>query len=121
MIRNTAALIEHDLLEHIHELMGNEKKSSRDKRRREFERKQKLKSLKFRTSVCDTFNRDMLLCKCGHCLKYAETYHPLEGITNDRNYRQQCIDEVYKLRTPGIPPGKRSSVTSGGIQSQTRI
>lgn len=92
-------------LEKIYELMGKQKKASRDKRKREQERKQKLRRIRFRTSVCDTFNRDVLLCKCGHYLKYSETYNPLEGKTNDREYRQECINEMHKMQIPRIPPG----------------
>lgn len=95
-------------LDRIYELMGSEKKRSRDKRRREQERKEKLRKLRFRTSVCDTFNRDILLCKCGFIMKYADTYNPLEGLTNDRDYRKKCIDEVRKMRIPRIPPGRGS-------------
>jgi hypothetical protein len=104
-------------LERIYELMGKEKKSSRDKRKREEERKQKLKKLKLRTSVCDTFNRDLLLCKCGFIMRYAETYNPLEGKTNDRKYRQECIDEVRLLRIPRIPPGKGSPSSERNLSS----
>ena len=104
-------------LERIYELMGKEKKSSRDKRKREEERKQKLKKLKLRTSVCDTFNRDLLLCKCGFIMRYAETYNPLEEKTNDRKYRQECIDEVRLLRIPRIPPGKGSPSSERNLSS----
>ena len=102
-------------LERIYELMGSEKKRSRDKRRREQERKEKLRKLRLRTSVCDTFNRDLLLCKCGFIMKYADTYNPLEGLTNDRDYRKKCIDEVRKMRIPRIPPGRGSPHPAGSI------
>ena len=106
------------ILERIYELSGKEKKASRDKRARQIERHQKLLKLRFRTLVCDTFNRDVLLCRCGFILKYADTYNPLEGKSNDRQYRQECIDEVYKMRIPRIPPGKGSSNSSKNVQSQ---
>ena len=106
------------ILERIYELSGKEKKASRDKRARQIERHQKLLKLRFRTLVCDTFNRDVLLCRCGFILKYADTYNPLEGKSNDRQYRQECIDEVYKMRIPRIPPGKGSSYSSKNVQSQ---
>ena len=102
-------------LERIYELMGNEKKRSRDKRKREQQRKEKLRKLRLRTSVCDTFNRDILLCKCGFIMKYTDTYNPLKGITNDRTYRQKCIDEVREMRIPRIPPGRGSPISAGFI------
>ena len=102
-------------LERIYELMGTEKKRSRDKRKREQQRKEKLRKLRLRTSVCDTFNRDILLCKCGFIMKYADTYNPLEGMTNDRTYRQKCIDEVRKMRIPRIPPGRGSPHSAGSV------
>jgi hypothetical protein len=111
---------QHALLEKIYELMGKEKKQSRDKRKREIERKQKLKRMRFRTSVCDTFNRDVLLCKCGFYLKYADTHNPLEGLVNDREYRQHCIDEVRKMRIPRIRPGKRAPDVKGNLSHEAR-
>ena len=85
-----------DLLERIYELMNMKQHSSRLKKQREKQRVQKLRKLKFRTSVCDDFNRDVLRCRCGALLVYADTYNPLEGIKNDRTYRQNCIDEMYQ-------------------------
>lgn len=58
----------------------------------------------WRTSVLDSFNRDMLRCKCGIQMQYIDSYNPLKGKTNDRNYRQHCIDEMRILRIRRIPP-----------------
>ena len=78
-------------------LMNQERKASRLKKQREKELKRRLKKIRFRTSVCDDFNRDVLRCKCGAVLMYEDTYNPLEGVTNDRAYRQNCINEMYQL------------------------
>ena len=95
-------------LERIYELMNQSRKATRLKKQREKERKEKLRRIRFRTSICDDFNRDMLRCKCGATLVYADTYNPLEGVSNDRIYRQNCIDEMYQMwlhrkRPPGRP------------------
>lgn len=84
-------------LERIYELMNQVRKASRLKREREKQRREKLNKLRWRTSVCDEFNRDMLRCRCGATLVYADTYNPLEGRCNDRAYRQSCIDEMYQM------------------------
>ncbi|MBQ9328247.1 MAG: transposase [Solobacterium sp.] len=86
-----------DQLERIYELMNQERKASRLKRQREQERRHKLRKARFRTSVCDDFNRDIIRCKCGAILTYEDSYNPLEGTTNDRAYRQECIDEMYQM------------------------
>jgi len=74
-----------------------EKQTSRTKRQREIERSRKLNKMKFRTAICDDFNRDVLRCRCGAILKYADSYNPLEGISNDRGYRQKCINDMRKM------------------------
>jgi hypothetical protein len=84
-------------LHRIYELLGMEKKNSRDLRQRKEQRLKKMGKLRFRTSVCDSFNRDVLRCKCSSILEYVDTYNPLEGKTNDRAYRQSCIDEMHEM------------------------
>ena len=81
----------------IYELMGEEKQTSRNLRLRIRQRDEKLRKIRFRTSVCDEFNRDILRCKCGSILQYVDTYNPLEGKKNDRQYRQDCINEMYEM------------------------
>ena len=81
----------------IYELLNMEKHTSRTKRQREIERSRKLNKMKFRTAICDDFNRDIIRCSCGAILKYADSYNPLEGISNDRGYRQECIDDMRKM------------------------
>ena len=51
--------------------------------------------------VRDSYNRDVLLCKCGATLLYIDSYNPLEGKTNDRSYRQSCINEMRKMQLLG--------------------
>jgi len=87
-----------DLLNHIHELLGKERKKDYSKEARDRLKKRKLNKLKYRTAIRDTYNRDVLLCSCGCIMNYIDTYNPLEGITNDRYYRQTCIDEMRKMR-----------------------
>ncbi|MBR6158106.1 MAG: hypothetical protein IKQ27_14205, partial [Lachnospiraceae bacterium] len=43
----------------IYELLNMEKHTSRTKRQREIERSRKLNKMKFRTAICDDFNRDI--------------------------------------------------------------
>ena len=46
----------------------------------------------------DSYNRDILRCKCGSLLVYVDSYGPLQRATNDRNYRQSCIDDMQKMQ-----------------------
>lgn len=64
-------------------------------------KKKKMNGLKYRTHMIDSFNRDPIKCSCGHTLKYKYTYDPLKGISNDRKYRNKCINEMYKMQIPG--------------------
>ena len=64
-----------DLLDEIHRLLGNEKKAYRNRQKRKEELRSKLDKLKFMFA-----------------------YDPLEGKTNDRQYRKDCIDEMRKLQ-----------------------
>lgn len=105
-------------LERVYELMNLERKSCRLKKERALQRERKLKKLRFRTSICDEFNRDILRCRCGSILIYADTFNPLEGRRNDRSYRQNCIDEMHQMwlhrkRTPD-----RSYPTQTNLSSQ---
>ena len=104
-------------LERIYELLNDIRKASRLKRQREKELKQKLRKLKVRTSVCDSFNRDILRCSCGSILVYADSYNPLEKRSNDRFYRQQCIDEMREMRVHRKRPGERTPSVTGDLRS----
>ena len=86
-----------DLLDEIHKLLGSEKKIYRNKIQRKQELQYKLNKLKFRTHLADTYNRDILKCECGHIFYFVYAYNPLEKISNDRKYRQSCIDEIYSM------------------------
>ena len=94
-----------DILDKIHEKLGNKKKKSR-KARHKIKRKNTDK-LKYRTHLIDTFNRDPIKCSCGNYMQYSRTYDPFSkckdedgigGERNDRKYRNDCINEVRKLR-----------------------
>ena len=87
-----------DLLDEIHSLLGKEGKTYRNILQRRKQLKQKLDSLKFRTQLADTYNRDILKCVCGHYFCFVFTHNPLEGLSNDRQYRQNCIDEMRSMR-----------------------
>lgn len=60
--------------------------------------KSKFKMIKFRQLSIDSYNRDPLKCKCGNIMVYESSYNPLEGRINDRDYRKECINEMYSLR-----------------------
>ena len=47
--------------------------------------KQKLSKHHYRTMMMDSYNRDILRCKCGSLLVYVDTYDPLQTATNDRS------------------------------------
>ena len=104
-------------LERIYELMNQTRQASRLKRQREKEKREKLNKIRFRTSVCDEFNRDMLRCKCGSILVYRDSYNPLEGKTNDRAYRKNCIDEMYQMWLHRRRTVKRPSSVKKNIPS----
>lgn len=101
-----------DLLEHIHNLLGKTKNKDYSKKTRDKHKKSKLNKLKYRTWVRDSYNRDVLLCKCGSTMKYIESYNPLEGKQNDRAYRKKCIDEVRAMRIPRIRPREGTTTYS---------
>ena len=88
-----------ELLDEVHKLLGSEKKTYRNKEKRKEELKAKLDKLKFRTQMADTYNRDIFKCdECGNSFYYVYTYNPLQGVSNDRQYRKESIDEMRKLR-----------------------
>lgn len=90
-----------DVLDKINKLLGKEISYYVDKEKKKKLLKAKLDKLKFRTHLIDTYNRDIFLCPCGGIMEYVFSYNPLEGKTNDRQYRQRCIDEMRKLRLQG--------------------
>lgn len=83
-----------------------EKKGRKNKTQefRKTEKKRLLNKLHYRTHSIDTFNRDPIKCKCGHYMVPGHTYDPFSkdnkrgGETNDRNYREKCIDAMYKMQ-----------------------
>ena len=104
-------------LERIYELMNQIRQASRLKKQREKQLKEKMHKIRFRTSVCDEFNRDVLRCTCGEILVYADTYNPLEGITNDRAYRQKCIDEMHQMWIHRKRTDRRSPAVKRDLRS----
>ncbi len=86
-------------------MIGKVRKTSKKRNERKKQLQHKLNKLKFRTLCMDTYNRDILRCRCGELMIYVDTYNPLDGITNDRNYRQNCINEMRDLwLRRGSPP-----------------
>ena len=60
--------------------------------------KNKLDHLKFRSHMIKSFQKDPLLCSCGHLMECEHTYNPFEGGTlNDRLYREKCINDCRRL------------------------
>ena len=94
-----------DLLDEIMKLLGNERKIYRNKQERKAELEHKLNKLKFRTMCADTYNRDIFKCGCGHYFCFIYSYNPLEGVSNDRQYRKDCIDEMRSLSLSRGSPG----------------
>ena len=92
---------EKDLLYKIHSQLGNIIKASLIKQEKKKELKRKLNQLKFRTLCADTFNRDILKCRCGGYYEYKDTYNP-ERKTSDRQYMLDCVADMRRLRPPGI-------------------
>ena len=88
---------EQDLLDKLHEQLGEAQQinSTREERKRKL--KQKMNKLKFCTICLDSYNRDPIRCKCGGIMVYVDSYDPLEGKSNDRTYRQSCIDEMREM------------------------
>ena len=87
----------HDTLDKINELLGKQKGKYLSYLEKKKVLKAKLDKLKFRTQIADTYNRDIFKCKCGGIFEFVYTYNPLERITNDREYRSRCIDEVRDM------------------------
>lgn len=85
-------------LNHIHKLLGIKKNKDYSRKTRMNKLKRKTNKLHYRTLMIDSFNRDPLKCKCGYYMEYESTYNPLEGKHNDRKYREECIDEMHRLR-----------------------
>lgn len=99
-------------LNRCHELLGDKKQKDYGVSTRKKKRKDLLNKLKYRTHLIDSFNKDPLKCKCGNYLRYAETYNPLEGIKNERQYRETCINEMQALWVRR----KRSPMDTGGTK-----
>ena len=86
-----------DILDIINDLLGKQNKIHHNRIERKNLLRQKLDKLKFRTQIIDSYNRDVFRCKCGGTFEYIYTYNPLQGGSNDRRYRKNCIDEMRML------------------------
>ena len=87
-------------LDRVHELL-DDLKHSKIKHSRKYRKKKKYHAhcrLRFRSLKIDTFHIDPIQCRCGEIMIYAETYDPLRGKHNDRCYRENCINEMQRLR-----------------------
>lgn len=87
-------------LHHLHELLGHEKHIKNVNEYRKEKRLHLMEKLKYRTHMIDSFNRDPLKCSCGNIMVWIYTYNPLEGKSNERNYREECINEMRALQLP---------------------
>lgn len=93
---------EQKILNRMHELLNNYKKMYKNKQEKKQKLQQKLDKLKYRTLCRDSFNTDVLKCTCGCTMCYMQTMNPFEeGITNDKYYREICINEMRILRIRG--------------------
>ena len=101
-----------DLLDKLHEMIGKERNTINDRNERKKKLQKKMNKLKFRTLCMDTYNRDILRCTCGDIMIYVDSYNPLDGITNDRFYRQTCINEMREMWLRRNGPPKRHRITS---------
>ena len=97
-----------DHLEKIYALISQKRNDARTKEQRKKQLTSRLHKLRFRTMCLDSYNRDVLRCRCGEIMLYAETYNPLEGISNDRQYRENCIDEMREMRLRRRSTAERS-------------
>jgi hypothetical protein len=89
---------EQKLLDEIHNQLGEKQKIKKTKEMRAQMLKTKQKKQRFRTLCIDSFNRDPLRCKCGCIMSWVDSYDPFEKhYHNDRNYRQNSIDEMREM------------------------
>jgi hypothetical protein len=99
---------EQELLNLLHEILNEKNKIHKDSVDRKNALKSKLNKFRFRTMCIDSYNRDVLKCKCGSIMLYVDTYNPLKGKSNDRNYRKNCINEMREMHLRRGSPGIRS-------------
>lgn len=103
---------ERKTLEHIYELLKQKKKYARSLKEHKRQLRLGLKKTHFRTMCLDSFNRDILRCKCGAIMKYKDSYEPLKGKHNDRKYRENCINEMREMRLRRGSPTRRFGLIS---------
>lgn len=103
---------ERKTLERIYQLLNQTKKYARSLKEHKRQLRLALKKTHFRTLCLDSFNRDILRCKCGAIMQYVESYEPLKGKHNDRKYREDCINEMRKMRVRRGSPRRRFELIS---------
>lgn len=99
---------EKNILDTVHEQLGQKHKINKDRQTRKQILQDKIKKLHFRTMCMDTYNRDVLRCSCGSLMEYVGSYNPLDRRSNGRQYREECINEMRELRIRRAGPPKRS-------------
>ena len=94
------------MLDNIYELYGKKKKRKlRTLKQRKEIYKNKINKLKYRYHMIKSYSKDPIRCKCGELMLYAYSYNPFEGgISNDRRYREKCLNEVRRLRSHNRGP-----------------
>lgn len=86
----------HNILDEINKLIDKQINKYQSYLEKKKLLKRKLDKLKFRTQIADTYNRDVFKCGCGGIFKYTFSYNPLEGIKNDRKYREAVLMKCGK-------------------------
>lgn len=88
------------MLDHIYESYGRKKKRKiRTLKQRKIIYKNKINKLKYRYHMIESYSKDPIRCKCGELMKYSYSYNPFEGgLSNDRQYRENCLRELRRLR-----------------------
>lgn len=86
-------------LDKIYEIYGKKvKRKLKTVKKRKQIYKNKLNEIKYRYHMIQSYSKDPIKCKCGEIMIYAYTYNPFEGgISNDRRYREKCLNESRKL------------------------
>ena len=49
----------------------------------------------------DSYNRDILRCKCGNIMVYVDSYNPLEKITYKKKKKKKKEKKGAPQKTPG--------------------
>ena len=90
-------------LDRIYEIYGKKiKKRLKTTQQRKQSYKNKLNEFKYRYHMIQSYSKDPIQCQCGEIMIYAYTYNPFEGgESNDRRYREKCLNESRNLHRRG--------------------